>query len=228
MKRILLPGLMSLFFFTEQTDCNAQFAVSLQGNTKLLLEDFKGDAFYGGGIRGDWYPFGNVGISAGFNYYNGIQVDDFVRLEKKRQDVTPSFFLADLTTFYDRLSFESAAKLYPLSMEYDDPLASYIILGFSLDYIRVQNDVGTYNATDYQFPRTTTGESTEPIDEESMIGLYFNFGFGVQYEIGLINLFAEAHYALVGSQFNADDKQYELRPNVNAALGVRYHFRTFR
>ena len=61
-----------------------------------------------------------------------------------------------------------------------------------------------------------------------MIGLYFNFGFGVQYEIGLINLFAEAHYALVGSQFNADDKQYELRPNVNAALGVRYHFRTFR
>ena len=223
MNKIIVVTLLFIGAISTQK-ISAQYAVGIQANSKFVLEGFEGDPFYGGGIRGEWFPYGNVAVVAGFNYYNGVEVQSFTRLEKSRNDVSPSFYLADLSTFYDRMNLDLKTRLFPFGMEYDDKIAGYSTLGFSVDYLKVQNDIGSYNATDYRFPNNLNGSSTKPIDEESMIGLYFNVGAGMQYQVGLITLFAEGSYALVGSQFNADDKQYALKRNANASLGAIYRF----
>jgi hypothetical protein len=220
----LLVGILFTLGIISTQHLNAQYAVGIQAASKFTLEGFEGDPFYGVGIRAEWFPYGNVAVVAGFNYYNGIEVKSFTRLEKSRIDVSPSFYLADLTTFYDRMSLDFKTRLFPFGMEYDDKIAGYSTLGLAIDYLKVQNDVGSYNATDYKFPNNLNGTSTKPIDEESMLGLYFNIGAGMQYQIGIITLFIEGNYALVGSQFKAEDKQYALKRNANMNIGAIYRF----
>jgi hypothetical protein len=203
---------------------NKVFAVGLQATTKFILEDFNTDAFYGGGVFGEWYPYGNVAVRTGFNYYNGISKTGFTRVEKNRNDVTPSFQLVDMATYFDRMNIDVSTKFFLFRMEYDDPFSAYALLGLTVDYLEVSNDIASYNATNYKFPDNANGNSTQPIDEETMLGLYFNIGGGLQYNLSYLTIFVEGSYALVGSHFKAEEKQYKMKRNVNGSVGVSYRF----